>query len=236
MSSNVKFVWCTGHTKVKNQYYSVWAGRMSLGINQCRSVWTTRLDIIDCHCLLQQLCGNWTGSQSQHSESHKVAKIHLLVMEPQMWAHSLTWMNLNSNLPECGYLKHDTSLPVFPQSNGKAENAVRTIKQLFKKCCESGQSEYFSCNNSPENTVPGCCPLISSVGVFGLYVQDSSQPKLGIQLKKTSQPCAHRKPSRNTFIIDMSSPWIHLLQEKLFEWDCLENPLGVLEHTRAGRT
>ena len=40
--------------------------------------------------------------------------------------------------------QHTTSSPYSPQSNGKAENPVKTVKKLFRKCRESGQSEFLA--------------------------------------------------------------------------------------------
>ena len=49
---------------------------------------------------------------------------------------------------------HVTSSPKYPHSNGKAENAVKTVKSIFKKYKESGRSEFLAlldwCNTPTE--------------------------------------------------------------------------------------
>ena len=53
-------------------------------------------------------------------------------------------------------IEHITSSPHYPQSNGKAENAVKTVKRLFSRCRDSGYSEYLALldfNNTPTEGV-----------------------------------------------------------------------------------
>ena len=43
-----------------------------------------------------------------------------------------------------GLSSHPPNLPYHQQSNGKAENAVKTVRRLFTKCQQSGRSEFLA--------------------------------------------------------------------------------------------
>ena len=79
--------------------------------------------------------------------------------------------------------EHITSSPHYPQSNGKAENAVKTVKRLFKKCEKAGLSEYralLDWRNTPSEGV-GTSPAQRFLGCW-------CKPLLPITHSKL-QPC-----------------------------------------------
>ena len=55
-------------------------------------------------------------------------------------------------------IQHITSSPLYSQSNGLAEKAVQTVKNLMKKCKESGDDVYLSLldlRNTPRDEMIG---------------------------------------------------------------------------------
>ena len=72
-------------------------------------------------------------------------------------------------------IEHITSSPHYPQSNGKAENAVKTVKRLFSRCRDSGYNEYLALigfNNTPTEGV-GLSPSQRTVWAQVSYVTSS---------------------------------------------------------------
>ncbi|CAB4030708.1 Retrovirus-related Pol poly from transposon [Paramuricea clavata] len=74
-----------------------------------------------------------------------------------------------------------------PQLNGKAKNAVKTVKQLFEKCKESGQSEFLALldwRNTPtervgtspdQQVMRQCCKTL--VPIAGTLLKPQSNPE-----------------------------------------------------------
>ena len=63
--------------------------------------------------------------------------------------------------------EHKTSSSTYVQSNGKAENAVQTVKRLFKKCKTSGDqnSKHFLIS-----AVHQCKTLLPVADYLGILV------------------------------------------------------------------
>ena len=82
---------------------------------------------------------------------------------------------------------HVTSSPHHPQSNGKAENAVKTVKRLFKKCKDSGQSEFLALldwRNTPTEgvgTSPTQRPMVRRCRTLLPIAGTLLQPRQGIE-------------------------------------------------------
>ena len=73
--------------------------------------------------------------------------------------------------------QHVTSIPRYPQSNGKAENAVRTVKRLFTKCRAAGVSEFqalLDWRNTPSEGIDS-----SPANVFWATAAKTLLPTLG---------------------------------------------------------
>ena len=74
---------------------------------------------------------------------------------------------------------HMTSSPHYPQSNGKAENAVKTVKRLLTKCKLSGQSEIHALldwRNTPSESI-GTSPAQRFLGRRCTIISSKLKPE-----------------------------------------------------------
>ncbi|KAK4296250.1 hypothetical protein Pmani_031249 [Petrolisthes manimaculis] len=105
--------------------------------------------------------------------------------------------------------EHVTSSPRYPQSNGKAENAVKTIKRLFSKCKISGESEYMALlnwRNTPSEgmqTTPAqrlmgrrCKTILPCTSKLLQPSHSTEQETLEMQNKKSTQARYYNKSAR----------------------------------------
>ena len=106
--------------------------------------------------------------------------------------------------------EHKTSSPIYPQSNGKAENAVQMVKRLFTKCKASGVSEFqalLDWRNTPTEGI-GTSPAQRLMGrrcktllpVAGSLLQprystdDDTRKLIGVKQRQQYYYDKHSKP------------------------------------------
>ena len=106
--------------------------------------------------------------------------------------------------------QHIMSSPHYSQSNGKAENVVKTVKQLFTKCKESGQSEFLALldwRNTPTagvGTSPAqcrCCktllPIMSTLLQPCYSTDEESRAIMGNTERQRYYYKKHTKPPQH---------------------------------------
>jgi transposase InsO family protein len=106
--------------------------------------------------------------------------------------------------------EHITSSPRYAQSNGKAENTVRTVERLFRKCRDSGESEFVALldwRNTPSEgigTSPSqrffgrrCKTLIPTASSLLLPGYNTEFDDQAIRARKTKQSEYYNRSSRH---------------------------------------
>ena len=105
---------------------------------------------------------------------------------------------------------HNISSPLYPPSNGKAEDAVKTVKRLFSKCKEAGRSEFQAlldwCNTpsagmgtSPAQRLMGrrCKTLLQVAGSLlqpQYATEEDTRALIGVKKRQQHYYDKHSKP------------------------------------------
>ena len=128
---------------------------------------------------------------------------------------------------------HVASSQHYPQSNGKAENAVKTVKRLFMKCRDSGQLEYLALldwRNTPSEGI-GTSPAQRFLGrrckPDCQYLDNCYN--FTILQKMIQKLWSPAKSGKNTTMINMQSPSNQLQLGIQSGSAFLAKPHGVLE-------
>lgn len=127
--------------------------------------------------------------------------------------------------------EHITSSPHYPQSNGKAKNAVKTVKRLFTKCQESGQSEFLALldwRNTPTEGL-GTSPAQRFLGrrCKTLLPVTGSLLQPDYPTEKIDKLSTNKNSVSSITTINMSSSCRPLQMEKLYGCVCLGKRVGV---------
>ncbi|UYV85057.1 K02A2.6-like, partial [Cordylochernes scorpioides] len=104
---------------------------------------------------------------------------------------------------------HQTSIPLYPKSNGLAERAVQTAKNLIKKCLDSGQEvelALLNFYNTPRDGLPSPAQCLFSRRTRTLLPTSTHQLEPGIQKghtqnlrnKREKQKTHHDKTAKTT--------------------------------------
>ena len=105
---------------------------------------------------------------------------------------------------------HVTSSPCYPQSNGKAENTVKTVKRLFTKCHKSCESEYLALldwRNTPFEGL-GTSPAQHFLGrrCRTLLPTTTSRLQLAFPTDVDVQACTHQRQCQQVYYDKHAKP------------------------------
>lgn len=131
--------------------------------------------------------------------------------------------------------QHVTSSPHYPQSNSKVGNAVKTVKQLFTKCQELGQSEYWALlewRNTPTEGV-GTSPVQRFLGRHYrtiLLLTQAHLPSSGTPLLMMHRLCNGKKGSKASTTIAAAEISLPFHMELQYEYVYQGNQCGHQGH------